>query len=172
MKTQICFLIFSILYLLLISCQSPELNDKSTRTPDELNAGSESPPKSISVLHSKIPPEHCRMIAAVVTVDSDSEHPCAVAPCMVTVRVDSIIGYGSAFSPPLSKGREFEVLLDINSSSTGNLSPDAMEKGPDFPVGLTFEADIKRRIKKSGQDSKGPEFFISRYSPCLVHDQK
>ncbi len=86
---------------------------------------------------------------------------------MATVRVDSIIGYGSAFSPPLSKGRQFEVMLDFNSSAAANFALDEVEKEPGFPIGLTFEADVKRRIKKSGPDRNESVFFISRFSSSL-----
>src|SRR5512135_3353036 len=53
----------------------------------------------------RISPGHCRIIGTVIFIDTAlaSSGPCSKAPCRTIVRVDSVLGYGSAFGNPVAR---------------------------------------------------------------------
>lgn len=101
-----------------------------------------------SVIHYKnIPPGHCRIAGTIISIDSNlekdsSKDPCSIKPCNTRVRVDSIIGYGSAF-PPLLIGQIIRLHFYFTiSPTTKDLIPNMSEFYTGLNTGDSFIGDI------------------------------
>jgi len=107
---------------------------------------------------TSIAPNHCRIIGTIVSVDPDFRTgepgtPTAEEPCLAVVRVDSVLGYGSAFGRPLAQGREIEVLFKFTLSPTKDLFPRLARHYPGLKAGSRFQADVElvsERPRESG----------------------
>lgn len=103
-----------------------------------------------------VPPGHCRILATVVSISdmlsSRPDDPCAKTPCRATIKIDKVIGYGSAFNAPLSEGSQFEVKF---RSTVGDLK-----------VGSKFQADMSHgeSVASIGLQ-KEPTFTVEAVSP-------
>jgi len=101
----------------------------------------------IPTLNQPIPPSHCRVIGTIVSVDSTQLHPqgtdpCSQAPCEAGVRVDSIVGYGSAFPQPFAGGQIVRVRFTCTLGPTGRIFPAMNPALPGLSAGDQFRADI------------------------------
>lgn len=112
----------------------------------------------------RIAPGQVRILGHVVTVDStlsdQSDDPCSRAPCTATVRVDSILGYGSGFPRPLSRGEEIRVRFGFTLGPTEDVIPSLEESYPGLEPGDWFWADVR------GQPAMGPgnsQFIVYGY---------
>ncbi len=123
-----------------------------------------------------IPPNHCRIRGTIITIDStltitDFSQPCAKVPCNAEVRIDSILGYGSAFGNPVVQGAQHVMHFVFTLSPTSKkLFPSMKEEYPGMTIGSSFIADIERQQSKSLRDVRGatqsmmPVFVIYGYT--------
>jgi len=99
-------------------------------------------------LPEKIAPGTCRIIGTITGIDpaltsADPGNPLSKAPGIARVRVDSIIGYGSAFGNPLSAGNEITVLFKFTLSPTKDILPGMTKRYPGLSMNTTFRADVE-----------------------------
>jgi len=93
-----------------------------------------------------IPPGHCRIIGTVVAVDSALSEvegdPCAEAPCVATVRIVEVVGFGSGFTGTVGNGSEIKVRFRYTLAETSRLFPEMSPVLPGLQKGSTFVADV------------------------------
>ncbi len=132
--------------LLLIDCgASKEERDRadSTRIANE---------RTVILASTPIPPNHCRVVATILSIEkpvegSNGKDPCSKAPCLATVRIDSLLGYGSAFPSTMSPGKRIQVKFALTLNSTKELLPEITPALPGLSVGSRFEALINGNIE-------------------------
>ncbi len=94
-----------------------------------------------------IPPNSCRVVGTVLSIDPilksrNEKDPCSKTPCQVTVRVDSIVGYGSAFNKPFAVGNTISVTFAFTVGPTKEILPSLSQSYPGVAKGTAFLADI------------------------------
>ena len=112
-----------------------------------------------------IPPSNCKVIATVETIErtlegTSEKDPCGKAPCMATVRIDSVLGFGSAFPSTMSAGKKIQVKFALTLSSTKEMLPEVTPALPGLSVGSRFEALINGSIEMGKTE---PLFTIYGY---------
>ncbi len=112
---------------------------------DEMN---EDMKASLAMKGGPIPPNHCRIVGTIIAVDesyrgSSEGDPCSKAPCMATVRVDSVIGYGSAFGGTVGVGSEISVKFSYTLGPSQEVFPDQSMSLPGMKMGSRFQADVQ-----------------------------
>lgn len=127
---------------------------------------SSQPEKEIS-LQEPIPPNHCRIVGTVVSIDpvsqsSDPNDPCARVPCKAAIRVNRVLGYGSAFTKPLSPGNVISVQFAFTTGATKELFPSMASSYPGVQQGTSFQADV-RSDEVGGKGGSSPVFVIYGY---------
>jgi hypothetical protein len=95
-----------------------------------------------------LPPNTCRVRSTVVAIDTSftdasSSDPCAKFPCKATVRIDEVVGYGSAFDRTLSAGQTVTVTFAYTLVPTRLTYPDMKPGLPGLEVGSSFIADVE-----------------------------
>lgn len=115
-----------------------------------------------------IPPDHCRVTATVVSIDptlssSKANDPCAQAPCSATLRIDEVIGYGSAFSTPLATGDIVIAHFAFTTRPTKAILPELNQPFPGVEKGTTLTADLRAEAVKGGGENAGRKFTIFGY---------
>ena len=124
--------------------------------------------KTNSLQAHRIPPGHCRITGTIISIDStlergSSKDPCSIKPCNAEVRIDSILGYGSAF-PPLLTGSLIRLHFYFTlSPTTKELLPNMSEFYPGLKTGSSFLGDIEPVIRK-GKNNKIKQFAIYGYT--------
>ena len=111
-------------------------------------------------------PGTCRVLAMVEAIDrtlkgTSEKDPCGKAPCMATIKIDSVLGYGSAFPAVLAPGMRLSVKFAHTLNPTKDVWPDILPPLPGLRVGVKFEALV------SGQAAMGktdPDYTIYRYT--------
>jgi len=116
-----------------------------------------------------VPPGHCRIVGTVISISNAlsarAEDPCSKAPCMASIKVDEILGYGSAFTSPLSKGKEIQVRFAFTLAPSKEMYPQMSPSLPGLAVGSRFQADLSMGDMIMGDDaSKTPPFSIGLYT--------
>ncbi|MER3524542.1 MAG: hypothetical protein C4326_10880 [Ignavibacteria bacterium] len=146
-----------IIALIAVSCSSSKQEKAQTE-------GSEG---SVSSKHTPevIPPNACRIVATIVEVDSSlkgtsEKDPCSKAPCNATVRIDSVLGYGSAFPKPIGEGSVLRVRFALTLAATDKLSPDIKPALPGLRRGERFKADL---TAMPTMGSSEPSYTIQTY---------
>jgi hypothetical protein len=112
-----------------------------------------------------IAPGTCKVVAIVELIDKtligmSANDPCSKAPCSATVKIDSILGYGSAFPKPLVVGQSLRVRFAHTLSPTKEMFPDIKPALPGLRATEKFEALI------SGSETVGnsePSYTIYAY---------
>lgn len=92
-------------------------------------------------------PNEARILATVTAVfDERSESgPCAQARCRATIRVDSVLGYGSAFPRPISTGEHMDVRFAFTLAPTDDLDLNIDDSYPGLEPGEAFWAILQGR---------------------------
>lgn len=114
-------------------------------------------------------PSHCRIIGKVIAISEernteDPESPCFKAACKANIYIESVIGYGSAFTRPLVSGEKVNVNFAYTLNKTDKqLFPGLQKPLPGLSIGSRFSADIESRIAPDGKDN----FWIYHYE--LIH---
>ena len=115
-----------------------------------------------------VPPGHCRFFATVVSIDSlpavpESAGPCSKAPCTATVRVDSVVAYGSAFPRPLAKGQLLHIRFIYTLNPSQLLFPGMKPGLPGLTSGDRFKADLEGTNTPVSAQDNGIAYTIRQY---------
>lgn len=115
-------------------------------------------PRPIVDQQTRIAPGKCRIVGTLVSIDTTMEEsgPCSKAPCRGIVRIDSVLGYGSAFGNPIGIRGEIAVRFAFTlGPTTKDLFPNMTERLPGLNVGSRFQTDLESHndIKASGSRS-------------------
>lgn len=94
-----------------------------------------------------IPPNTCRVIASIQSIEqmfdgANDQDPCGKAPCLATVRIDSVLGFGSAFPSSIFAGKIIQVKFALTLNPTKEILPEVTPALPGLSVGSRFEALI------------------------------
>lgn len=154
-KFFLLLLSVALLMLVLDSCSSSRSSGAFSNRPAEPGPG--------------IPPDHCRLVATVVRIDSarseNAANQCSKAPCNATIRVVEVLGYGSAFRYPMAKGNEVWVHFLYTLGSTKELFPDLKPGLPGLQVGATFEAELSAGdMQISTNSTNSPTLLVGHYT--------
>ncbi len=107
-------------------------------------------PKLVADQGERIAPGKCRIVGTVVAIDPSLESggPCSKAPCRAVVRVDSILGYGSAFGNPLALQAQIPVRFAFTLERTSkDLFPNMTDQYPGLAIGSRFQTDIESAVE-------------------------
>jgi hypothetical protein len=145
--------------LLLAGCGASKEHretDDSTRVMKE---------RAVALVPALIPPNHCRVIATIESIEkrlegANDKDPCSKAPCLATLRVDSLLGYGSAFPKVLSVGQQLRVKFAFTLGPTRELIPEVKPPLPGLAEGSIVKADIKATV---GMGEAEPTYMIYAY---------
>ena len=124
--------------------------------------------KPRAIAGPRIPPNHCRIIGSIVSIDetlisSDPSNPCSKVPCRATVRIESVLGYGSAFTDPLSRGAEIVVQFTFTLSPTKDLFPDMSREYPGLTAGSRFLSDVEALQMRERGENSSTKYVIYGY---------
>lgn len=112
-----------------------------------------------------VPPGQVRIVGTVVRVDSTflgaDGDPCAVAPCLATVKVEEILGMGSGFTGTIGKGSEISVRFQYTLGETSKVFPEMAPSLPGLRPGSRFKADL--RSGAASMKETTPTFLVGRY---------
>ena len=141
MKFLSLFICCTIISALSITCSGT----KQEAPPDSASSSGAGRP---AIQARNIPPNTCRLIGTVVSIDEEfrtggPDDPCSKAPCLAVVRIESIIGYGPAFGQPLAIGREIPVLFKFTVLPTEDFLPELSRHYPGLTTGSRFRADLE-----------------------------
>lgn len=161
MKPTLYFSTLLFVGIILVSCKSSyteKQQEEAIETGKKENIAMDIP--------KPIPPNHCKVIATIEFIDQtmkgmNEKDPCGKAPCMATVRIDSILGYGSAFGYPLSPGQNILARFAHTLNPTSETQPDVKPALPGLSVGSTFEALVNASPVMGKSD---PSYSIYGYS--------
>ena len=148
--------VVSVCSAFLIACGSGKSAQEGTKE------GGSSP--AIQFAGDRIPPNHCRIVGTVVSIDpimtsSDPQSPCSKAPCSATVRVDSILGYGSAFGSSITAGQQVQIMFGFTLSPTKEILPQLTQVYPGLKVGSSFVANVRSNEGLGGKTT----FTVNHY---------
>lgn len=152
-------IVFVLSCLIIVSCGASNQESQQSEKPE---LGKEHIAMDTPV---PIPPNHCKVRATVVSIDktmkgTSEKDPCGKAPCLSTVRIDSILGYGSAFPGGLTVGQVISVKFAHTLNPTKETQPEIIPPLPGLTNGSAFEALIR------GSHAMGktePEFTVYGY---------
>jgi hypothetical protein len=116
-----------------------------------------------------VPPNSCRVIATVVSIDQVSRSPnptdpCSKAPCRASLRIGQVLGYGVAFPVALTEGEIIPVNFAFTTAPTREVMPHMTESFPGVQIGTRLEANLVsvETLKDGSGDSR--VYVIYRYS--------
>ncbi|HTP12598.1 MAG TPA: hypothetical protein VMM37_03185 [Bacteroidota bacterium] len=141
-------LLLIVMPALLAACASQ--SDKTVREEGQK-------PAMLGVQGEKIAPGRCRIVGTIISVDPTLEAtgPCAKAPCRAVVRVDSILGYGSAFGTPMPVHGHVPVRFAFTlAPTTEDVFPTMTSRLPGLSVGSSFRTDIESRAEMSPEGNR------------------
>lgn len=151
---NICFTFFSILFVAVavsfIGCRK------------EVSSVREDMASNKTVLlTSKIAPGKCRITGTIKKINPLSQSfqddsPCSKYPCIASVRVDSIWGYGAAFSNPVKTGKEIMLKFEFTlSPASEEIFKNLDTRLPGLEVNSVFSGDIEYLDSSENPDSAG-----------------
>ncbi len=99
-----------------------------------------------------VPPGNSRIAATVVSIDNalkgtGEKDPCGKAPCIATVRIDSVLGYGSAFPKTFGAGQTISIKFANTLRPTAKDYPDVKPALPGLNVGSRFVALVSGEME-------------------------
>jgi len=115
-----------------------------------------------------VPPGHVKIIGTVVKIfppegQTSQEEICARFPCKVSVRIDSVLGYGSRAVGPLAQGDTLQVLFKLTVEPTQEILPDVQPPLPGLKEGERFVAVLESRAPEMGGKVSEPLLIGYRY---------
>jgi len=121
----------------------------------EISSDKKLPDESTRIVQ-KVPPNHCRIVGTILSITgtlktAQADDPLSKVPCLAVVRIDSILGYGSAFTDPLAVGNEISVLFQFTLSPTKDIFPTLQQHYPGLMVGSVLRADLEEIIADEQQ---------------------
>jgi len=146
---------------LILSCRSSQDQVKKEEAPSQTQKPADVGPG--------VPPGHCRIVGTVISISTalsaKTEDPCSKASCVASIKVDEILGYGSAFTSPLSKGKEIQVRFTFTLAPSKEMYPQMSPSLPGLVLGSRFQADLSAGDMSMSDDaSKTPAFSIGLYT--------
>ncbi|MCH8326485.1 MAG: hypothetical protein IIB83_08000 [Bacteroidetes bacterium] len=102
----------------------------------------------------KTSPGFARIVGTVIKIEpgldtNKPNSPCGKVPCITVVKIDSILGYGSAFGKPLNLDTNIKLkFMFTTQETTKELFPNINEYYPGVKVGSQFFGNVKE-IKSS-----------------------
>lgn len=139
--------------LIVFSCSK---QTQDTTKQEEQSPKKDYKPVPISALDPDrmVPVGMCRIIGTVVSIDSSlaagEGGPCSKAPCTAMVRIDSVLGCGSAVANPISVGSSVRVRFAMTLSPTKELFPKLDPPLPGLRLGSRFKALIQSGAEAVG----------------------
>jgi hypothetical protein len=138
MKSQSMLLVMALSGLAVLSSCS------SAKTERAHNAQPVERPEAV---REPVPAGQCRLLATVLAVHAvqtagADRDPCSLFPCTATVRIDSVLGYGSGFATVLGTGQVIDVRFAYTLAPSKQAYPDAAFSLPGLSVGERFQADF------------------------------
>jgi hypothetical protein len=131
-------------------------------------------PKSLGhpvAISDPVNPGQCRLIATVLDIHAPDPgvgqgDPCATFPCAATVRIDSILGYGSGFRGALGPGQKLEVRFAYTLAPSQEAHPDAAFSLPGLSAGDRFQADLSgsEEMKAPGPGGVAVHYVVALYT--------
>lgn len=109
--------------------------------------------KNISEI-KKISPGFAQIIGTVLKIKpgldtNKTNSPCGKVPCITVVKIDSILGYGSAFGKPLNRDTNIKLkFMFTTQETTKKLFPNINKYYKGVNVGSQFFGNVKE-IKSS-----------------------
>ncbi len=161
-------IIISTLCVSFLFC-NPKNRSNTNQNQPGIKSKKETSKNKPSVVNQRIAPNTCRFIGTIVSIDptlksKNPADPCAKAPCLATVRIDSVLGYGSAFPTPLSKGKEIRVTFKFTTAPTKEILPNLTESYPGVREGSTFFADLDAHQEPAiGKETGGIFYTVYGY---------
>jgi len=129
---------------LLLTCTRIQQDNEKTGTAEETALSV----KPQAITGKRIAPNHSRIIGTIISIDktplsTDSSTLYAKYPSRAVVRIDSVFGYGSAFTKPLAAGTEIPIFFKFTLSPTKDLFPNMTQEYPGLSAYSTFLADVE-----------------------------
>ena len=148
----------------LLMCTEAQQESNKTVTVKETT----SPATPQAVTGGKIAPNHSRIVGTIVSIDktllsADSSTLYSKHPSRAVVRIDSVLGYGSAFPEPLAAGTEIPVFFKFTLSPTKDILPDMTQEYPGLSVNSTFLADVEAADAPETSKDKSITYTIYGY---------
>ncbi|GEO05078.1 hypothetical protein AAE02nite_27420 [Adhaeribacter aerolatus] len=114
----------------------------------------------------RLAPGSCRVVGRVISVLPDLEPakntPCGQVPCRAVVKVERILGYGSAFGKPLAQDQEIKVYFVFTLSPSQRYFPELTTPLPGLQAGDVFQADVTRAV--DGAEEKEGALQVYSYT--------
>jgi hypothetical protein len=114
-----------------------------------------------------VAPGHCRIVGTIVKIEDSrsakSDDPCSKAPCVATVRVEEILGYGSGFARTLHKADEIQIQFRSTLGPTKEILPQITPPLPGLAVGSKFQADLAAGPSPMMAGKEIPSFSADQY---------
>jgi len=126
-KNKLALSSFFFLILFVVSCTS-------TKEPQ-------------TTLPSDIDPNNSRISGTIISIEElrESTGPCSKQPCIATVTVNNVIGYGSSFTTPIVKDNNIKLKFEFTLAETSEeLFPNLETPFPGLKVGDKFIGDIEK----------------------------
>jgi hypothetical protein len=123
---------------------------------------------SLAALRRMHSPNVFRIVGTVVSIEPPGAEgattgPCAKAPCMASIRIDSLFYHDSTAAYPFTVGQTVRMRFVYTLAPSRDLFPKA---GPDYPglkTGSAFEADVMRSRPRGASGNEGA-FMIAAYT--------
>lgn len=135
--------------LLLVLVLVAGCSDQTKKTVKEETAPDKNLPRRPDMDQQVIvAPQRCRIVGTLVGINQDllkeGNGPCTKVPCRGIVRIDSILGYGSAFGNPLAIGQRVHMHFAFTlAPTTKDLFPNMTETYPGLDINSRFQADVE-----------------------------
>ena len=150
-----------ILVVMLVGCRS-----SNKASSDDMKSDEQKEMKKPADPGPGVPPSHCRLVGTVVSIDttlsSMTEDPCSKVPCVASVRIDEVVGYGSGFVGMLGKGSEIKMRFRYTLGPTSDVFPGMSPSLPGLETGSKFQADV--RMSNSMLESGQAMYVVERYA--------
>ncbi len=155
-----------LLCCLVVSCGSK--NRRTAGLEREGAAQESSAGHDSGSIGTTIPPNHCRIIGVVVEIkdvaaSSDVPEQCAQAPCWAIVKIESVLGYGSAFGSPLPQGSEILVHFPFTVMPTRAIFPQIETQFPGLSAGSRFFADLEAQYQPESGNDHSVKYIVYGY---------
>ena len=123
---------------------------------------------ALQIAPAQFAPNTCRVMGTIMAIDSthhgrNGKDPCSDAPCLASVRIDSVLGYGPAFPRPLHKGLEIQVWFAFTLKPTKEINLNTAVPFPGLNVGSKFVADVNGHSYLRGELRDSVFFEIYDY---------
>lgn len=111
-------------------------------------------------------PGEVRIASTIVSIDTvrsaRAGDPCARHACYATIRIDSVLGYGSGFPRPLSPGESVRARFAFTLAPSVEAMPGYETSLPGLEEGDSFRADLRVHPVPTLQ-AQDPTFVVYEY---------